>query len=124
MNELITLGIGAHLIGDYLFQNDYLAREKTKKHIPALIHVLLYSIPFYFLLGISWSLFFITATHFFIDRYRLAIYWIKLINWNWKSDNFGFSNDKPVWFSLWLLIIYDNSLHIIINTTAIYFYIN
>lgn len=113
-------GLLAHLIGDYIIQNDYIANEKTKKTLPTLIHVCLYSLPFYFIVGCSWSLLIIAGTHFFIDRFRLAVYWIKLINWNWKSKNFGFNDDKPLWMSFWLMIIYDNIFHIIFNSIAIY----
>jgi len=115
----ILLGFLAHLAGDYIFQNDYIANEKTKRTIPALIHVFLYGIPFYFIVGFSYELLIIVVTHFFIDRFRLAVYWIKLINWNWNSKNFGFSESKPLWMSVWLMIIYDNSFHILINTLTI-----
>jgi hypothetical protein len=122
MEKAIILGFVAHLIGDYVLQNDYIANEKTKKTIPALIHILLYGIPFIFLVGFSYSLLIIIVTHFFIDRFRLAVYWIKLINWNFKSKNFGFKEDKPMWMSVWLMIIYDNTFHIIINTLSIYYH--
>lgn len=121
---MYTLGIIAHLIGDYIFQNDWIANEKTKNTSVALLHVLLYSIPFYFLVGFSWELLIISGSHFFIDRFRLAVYWIKLINWNWSSKNFGFKDDKPAWMSVWLMIIYDNAFHIIINTGAIWLHYN
>lgn len=122
MTNLIALGIIAHLIGDYILQNDYIANEKTKRTAPAIIHVLLYGIPFYFIVGLSYPLLFIILTHFFIDRFRLATYWIKLINWNFKSKNFGFNDEKPLWMSVWLMIIYDNTFHIILNSFAIYWF--
>jgi hypothetical protein len=124
MDNYIALGIVCHFIGDYLLQNDYIAKQKTESNIYALIHVILYGIPFYFLVGFSYYLLFIVLTHFFIDRFRLVIYWIKLINWNWKSKNFGFSEDKPKWMSVWLMIIYDNTLHILLNSLAIYYCYN
>ena len=122
MEKALLLGLIAHLIGDYILQNDWIANEKTKRTIPALIHICLYGIPFYFLVGFSYSLLFIIGTHFFIDRFRLATYWIKLINWNFKSKNFGFADDKPMWMSVWLMIIYDNTFHIIFNSSAIWYY--
>lgn len=119
MEKLIFMSILCHLIGDYILQNDYIANEKTKSTRIALLHVLLYSIPFYFLVGWSYALLVISSTHFLIDRFRLATYWIKLINWNWKSKNFGFKDDKPMWMSVWLMIIYDNTFHILINTFSV-----
>jgi hypothetical protein len=108
-----------HLLGDYIFQNDWLANEKTKRNFPAFLHALIYSLPF---LSICWSYwwFLIFISHFFIDRFRLVVYWIKLVNWNLKSENFGYDEDKPKFMSIWLMIIIDNCFHIIINTISIY----
>jgi hypothetical protein len=67
-----------HLWGDYLTQSDWMAQNKTKAHLPAAVHALVYSAPFLFI-G-SWkAVLVICATHFLIDRYRLARYvvWAK-----------------------------------------------
>lgn len=116
----LFIGLLLAFIGDYVLQNDYLANEKTKRFLPALIHATIYSLPF---LAVCWSKwwFVIWITHFFIDRYRLAVYWLKLVNWNWESTNFGFANDKPLFMSIWLMIIVDNILHVVINSISIYF---
>lgn len=53
-----------HLIGDYITQSDWMANNKTKANAPALL-------PF-FLLGGWLAVLVIFATHFFIDRFRLA----------------------------------------------------
>lgn len=119
----ITLGLIAHLVGDYLLQNNYIANAKTTSTPYAILHVILYGIPFYLLLGFSYPLLFIIVTHFFIDRFRLAVYWIKFVNWNWKSNNFGFPDTMPKWMSVWLVIIVDNVLHIVLNTGAIIYQI-
>ncbi len=34
----------------------------------------------------------------------------------------GYPEDTPDWLSVWLLIITDNTLHIIINGLAIYYF--
>lgn len=109
-----------HLLGDYIFQNHWMAVNKTKEDFPALVHATIYSLPFLFL--VHWQCWFIILiTHFYIDRYRLATYWIKLVNWNWKSTNNGYDDNVPVWLSTWLMIIIDNIIHIIINTLVILF---
>lgn len=113
------LGLLFHLIGDYLFQNDWMANEKTRDSKVAVLHAVTYSALFLFIVSpLLWLIIFIT--HFLIDRFRLATYWIKLVNWNWKSTNFGYANDKPKWMSVWLMIIVDNIFHILINSLTIY----
>ena len=116
----IALGFLFHLIGDYLLQNDWMATNKTKNTIVALIHASLYSFLFFFITDIECFLV-LSVSHFFIDRFRLAQYWIMLVNWNWQSKNFGYDNDKPLWMSVWLMIIIDNTIHLLINTICIYF---
>ena len=90
-----------HLFGDYVFQSDWMAREKTKHWWPCLCHAALYSAGFLFLRP-SWkALAVIAVTHYFIDRYRLARYvaWAK--NWmgavrpvyvNNAGDNLSFTD--------------------------------
>jgi hypothetical protein len=34
------------------------------------------------------------------------------MNWNWKSTNFGYNDQMPLWMSVWLMIIIDNVIHI------------
>lgn len=74
------LQILIHLWGDYLTQSDWMAQNKTKAHIPALVHALVYSAPF-LLIGTWSAVAVIFATHFFIDRYRLARYVVWAKNW-------------------------------------------
>lgn len=112
-------GIIFHLVGDYLFQNDWMALNKTKSDLAAFIHAALYSALF-LLISNPYLWLVIIGTHFLIDRYRLAVYWIKLVNWNWDSTNFGYGADKPAWMSVWLMIIIDNVIHLVINSVCIY----
>jgi Protein of unknown function (DUF3307) len=123
----LIIGFIFHFVGDYLLQNDWMAQNKTKDNLPALIHAFIYSLPFCALLtgkhhGFNYCLQIVFVTHFFIDRFRLATYWIKLMNWNWQSTNFGYDNNKPAFMSIWLMIIIDNTFHIIFNSIAIYLY--
>lgn len=41
MPELLS-----HLFGDYVFQNQWMANEKTKRSFPALVHALVYTLMF------------------------------------------------------------------------------
>lgn len=115
---LIT-GLLLHFVGDYLLQNDWMAREKVNNSGVALAHASIYSMPFYLIVPTFWWLL-IFGSHFFVDRYRLAQYWIRLVNWKWDGDNFGYSEDKPKWMSVWLMIIVDNTFHVLFNSVAIF----
>jgi hypothetical protein len=115
-----------HLLGDYILQTNWMATEKTKRNVAAGAHALVYGIPF-MLLGPSKAAFLtIVMTHYFIDRYRLARYVVFAKNWitepsiKWSQCSAtGYGNDVPLWLSLWLLIIADNTLHLCINYAAL-----
>ena len=65
-----------HLLGDYCFQNHWMANTKTSSTFAALLHATIYTCAF-LLLTPSWqALLVIWATHFVIDRFRLARYWV------------------------------------------------
>jgi hypothetical protein len=38
----------AHAVGDYILQSDWMANEKTKRSLAALLHVMTYALPFLF----------------------------------------------------------------------------
>jgi hypothetical protein len=116
----------AHAVGDYVIQSDWMATEKTKRSLAALIHVVTYALPFLFLTREPLALGFIAGTHFVIDRWRLARYvcWAK--NWPWPGrrpwadcTGTGYPSDRPAWLTTWLLIIVDNIMHVILNAVAL-----
>lgn len=117
----------AHAIGDYVFQSDYMASEKTKQSLAAGIHALTYALPFLFLHPSLLALLVIVSTHFVIDRWRLARYVVWTKNWlaPHRPPSFvecaatGYPPDKPAWLSVWLLIIADNLAHVVINGAAL-----
>lgn len=110
-----------HLIGDYLLQSHWMATEKTKQSAAAAIHALTYTLPFNFLTTSLSALAFIVGTHFLIDRFRLARYVVWLKNGAWKSTitATGYRREIPDWLAVWLLIIADNTLHLICNGIAL-----
>lgn len=139
-----------HLIGDYITQSHWMAENKTKRSWPAMVHAIVYSLPF-LLLKPSLSAFaVILGTHFLIDRFRLArcVVWGKnrifgarppyptgsddlegISNyddhdrkWSWSNCSAtGYPSEVPAWLSVWLLIIADNTLHLTINYLALRF---
>jgi len=110
----------AHLIGDYCLQNQWMANNKTSRWLPALVHALLYTLPF-LLVTQSWqALAVIGLTHAIIDRYRLAKYWVRLWGIGVPGILWGRSSEPPPPFlAVWLLIIVDNTAHLAINYAAI-----
>jgi hypothetical protein len=146
----------AHAFGDYVVQSDWMATAKTKKSTAALAHVLTYTL---FFVPLAWdsglqlstlrwkALLFIAATHFVIDRWRLARYvcWAKnflapkhievlhpeghsqagqvaglIRNAPWSEcSGTGYDRAKPAWMAVWLMIIADNCFHVVCNAVAL-----
>ena len=67
----------AHLIGDYVLQNQWMANRKAPNIKVAILHALLYSAPFVIFFGLSWAIMVIFATHAVIDHWRLTKHWCK-----------------------------------------------
>lgn len=70
-----------HLWGDYILQSDWMAQNKTKNSLAALIHAASYSAGFLLLRPSLSAALVIFGTHFFIDRFRLARYVVWAKNW-------------------------------------------
>lgn len=64
----------AHLFGDYIFQSGWMAENKRKSWLAALVHIILYTLPFLFITFSPFALFFIGFSHLIIDRFGLARY--------------------------------------------------
>jgi hypothetical protein len=115
----------AHAIGDYVVQSDWMAAEKTKRHGPALAHAATYAACFLPLTRDWRALAVIGGTHVVIDRWRLAkhVGWAKnqLAPRAYRPPHTatGYSPDKPDWMAVWLLIITDNTMHVVINRWAL-----
>lgn len=117
----------AHAVGDYILQSDWMATEKTKRNTAALAHAVTYTLPFLFLTRSLAALTAICGTHFVIDRWRLARYVVWLKNWLGPNRPWsecvatGYPADRPAWLTVWLLIIADNTLHVLCNGLALKF---
>lgn len=127
---MIYLGILlAHLVGDYVLQSHWMATRKTTEWWPAIAHGLTYTLPYVLVTQSPLALLVIASTHIVIDRYRLAkhVSWAKnqmgprdtRPTWVDAKANGGYSKETPVWMSTWLMIITDNTLHLLINTLAV-----
>ncbi len=70
--ELIFLLVSAHIFGDYVFQNDYIANAKGKDFYHLFVHCLIYTFCFWcvltFLNSVNWGiLLFVFISHIIID---------------------------------------------------------
>jgi len=114
-----------HLVGDFVTQSDWMARNKGRHTGPALCHVVSYSFPF-LLIGSAAAVGVIFATHFVIDRFRLVRYLIWAKNWlaphpcPWaQCSETGFHKSTPEWLATWLMIVVDGTLHLACNYCAL-----
>lgn len=105
-----------------------MAVRKTKSWIWALFHALVYSLPFLLVIKHweAWAVIF--GTHAVIDRYRIAQYVCRFKNLFWFGPGFpesetetGFAKATPEYVRFWLVVIIDNTLHLIINHLALRF---
>jgi hypothetical protein len=88
------------MMGDYFFQNTYMAINKTKNSLICLLHSFIYTLCVMFICQwFDWRLLIVLATHFLMDRFRLAKYWRKFFS---KDEDFPW------------VITADNSIHLLI----------
>ncbi len=127
--EALVCSLIAHAVGDYLLQSHWMATEKTKRWWPAIAHALTYGLPFLIITRQPLALAVIVGTHAVIDHYRLArhVVWAKnqlapsgaRPTWADASAT-GYASDVPPWLAVWLLIIADNTLHVVINALILW----
>lgn len=126
MSGMTALGILlAHLVGDYILQTHWMAEEKTKRWLPAIAHAVTYTLPYALITHSPVALLVIGGTHAVIDRYRLARHLV------WLKNQFapaayrpghtatGYTAETPAFLAVWLMILTDNTLHLLINTAAV-----
>ena len=94
----------AHLIGDYLMQNDWMALNKKKNTWACLAHVVTYMIPFLLTPLAIWQILLIGLQHYLIDRTQFVMWFMKVKG----SEKFATGPCSP-----WSIIVVDNILHIL-----------
>lgn len=93
-----------HLIGDYLIQNDWMAKGKKDSSVVCLAHVATYMLPFLFVEAALWQLLAIAIQHFLQDRTQIV---------NWFLNNTGSSEFAKPPMAPWSIIVVDNVFHIV-----------
>lgn len=69
----------AHFVGDFLFQNDWMAVNKKKNSFVCTVHVFLYMLPF-LLVELSWFQFILIAIqHWIQDRTKFVSWWCRIM---------------------------------------------
>lgn len=107
----------AHLVGDYILQPNQIAQLKLKHWWAAVVHAVCYTAPFLLLTRSVVALATVCLTHAVIDRYRLAKYVGQAKNWQFSGD--GYPTETPDYLRVWLMIITDNTIHLLINYAAL-----
>lgn len=59
-----------HTVGDYVLQNDFLARTKGENWWHLLVHCVLYVVPFAAIFGIDQRIFWLFSSHALIDAMK------------------------------------------------------
>ena len=59
-----------HLIGDYVFQSDYIAKTKGSNWYHLFVHCALYCVPFVIIFGINCRLLIVFTSHLIIDSLK------------------------------------------------------
>lgn len=83
--EMFAGAMLGHFVGDYLFQNQWMATEKSHRgrrgDVACTVHVLLYTLAVALFTGVHPLFWFLVAVpHWIIDRWSLATYILK-----WKN---------------------------------------
>ena len=95
-----------HLLGDYVFQNDWMASRKTNETWPCVVHCIAYTFAVWLCSAWYlpwWGVALVGILHFPIDRWRLARKWMKLNG----QESFATGPLSP-----WSIIVVDNTIHI------------
>ena len=118
-----------HLCGDYLFQNHYMALNKSKNTLngwfAAIIHCLIYTLAvctFMWNFDVKWIII-VFFSHFFIDKFALGEHWMHYIKGYGLKDFIGKDNANANLtrndiieggFMTLIYAVTDNTMHLII----------
>jgi hypothetical protein len=95
-----------HLVGDYIFQNDWMAQNKKNNSVACLAHCSLYSLAvFLFTSWTWWAILIVFVSHFLLDRWNFVKWWMT------KTGQAGFASPP---MAPWSIIIVDNTIHLLV----------
>ncbi len=115
MNELLTMVIFGHFVGDFVLQHKLMAENKFLKGSKAAtwctLHVVVYTLTVAifaqeytlpFLLGVA-------IPHWVADRFSLAYHWMRLLD---RADLMGHTNPSKAAFGAIIYVVIDQTYHI------------
>ena len=106
-----------HLTGDYLFQTDWMAKNKKADGfngiLACLSHCLIYSLPFLFIGSVP-QVNIIFFSHYLIDRTQIVKSYMQV---------FGQKEFAKPPFAPWSIIVIDNTFHLICNYIALTYFL-
>ena len=130
--ELFILLLFGHLLGDYLFQNDWMARQKKEKLIPCMIHCIIYTLTvFILLIPLLWHkhpfvsvaiIICIFLSHIILDATHLIDRWFRFTrgrSWT-RLEAFRANKDMEmekiarVVYTALVQTVADNTIHLIL----------
>lgn len=62
--------IFCHVVGDYILQQDFIAKTKGDNWYHLFVHCVLYVLPFRAVFGVDWRLAVLFITHFIVDALK------------------------------------------------------
>jgi hypothetical protein len=118
----LLLAIIGHLVGDYLLQNDWMARNKKTHHFPCLLHAWIWTHCVCLFAGwltigtilagdpfqttrFAVAFFVLFGLHFIQDRTQIIVFWMTRVN---RQPKFVEPPMAP-----WSIIVVDNVWHIV-----------
>ena len=125
----------AHLVGDYLFQNNYMALNKHKYNLKGwftcTLHCIIYSIIVCLMLNIFniKGLIFIFFSHFILDKFGIVEWYLKIIKGRsidrfLKEERNYLSNMDLIQagFTTLVYVVVDNTMHLLIMYYGLKFF--
>lgn len=104
MNELFPSILMSHVIGDFIVQNDKIAKMKKESHLYCFIHCFLYTWCFWFFTELPFLLLLcIFIQHFLQDRWNFVL---------WFMNKFGKKEFAKPPCAPWSIFVVDNTFHL------------
>ena len=96
----------AHLFGDFILQNEWMAVNKKNSSFICMVHVLVYLVPFILCPLKWWQIGLIGIQHFAQDRSEFIFWWMRA----WKRVHKDYWKELPLYVDqafhiLWIEIV-------------------